>query len=310
MLEPLAQEVQHSDRDVVASALQTRRALAARGARARHRRRQWRLLPWREIADRATQHSLLVVEEIATRVAALRAIEIRDRALRLLQATESDDADVAIAVIAHDALSPPGVVVSLPLKAAARALATLSDSYHAVRRDVLPDEWESSHPHWATLACAASRMMRDAAQRRRSLSFAFDPDDIPDWTPPRETLPQPLLRAVTTQALRIRDEDKWNLTPWLDGREAIAVLRKQGLNDATIAERMAQVGGIDPDEHGWQAFVAQPSAQRLGGLWHNQSFCEWTQCVTERDAAMAVMMTLNDDLRTNGMSACGGLALV
>ncbi len=170
----------------------------------------------------------------------------RDDALRLLRETVGDDADAAITAIASSPVSPLDILAPLPTETTARALATMVDAHHAVQSDALWDE---------TSIRALRCMMLDAVERRHAVMLAVDPTGIPTWAAPsREPLPPSLLRIVTARALRL-DLEPWLLTPWLDGREAMAVARAQGLDDAAIAERMALVCGIDRFGETWRAFI-------------------------------------------------------
>ncbi len=267
-------------------------------------------IPWRRIADRALRSLSPSIEGHATLAAALTTMGRRADALRLLQEAAGDDSDAAIVAIASCPMSPLDILAALSPQAAARALATLSDVQHAIGADVLPGEWRWSHPRWAALTRAVCRMMFDAAERGHALTLAVNPVSIPTWAaPPRESLPPPLLRAVTAQALRLNLDRwlwelyPWKLAPWLDGREAIAVLRAQGLDDAAIAERLAQVCGIDRVGKTWQTFVAQPSVRRLAALWKSRQRRYWEQCAVvlsclpdgERDAAMTAMTKIQQD---------------
>ncbi len=134
------------------------------------------------------------------------------------------------------------------------------------------------------------------------MALAIDPSKIPNWAAlPRETLPPPLLRAVTARALRLGTRQDM-LAPWLDGRAAIVVLRSWGLDTFAIAERMAWVCEIDHVSEAWQTFVAQPSARRLEALWTSRRDWHWTKCAValsclpdeDRTTAIAAMEEIRD----------------
>ncbi len=96
------------------------------------------------------------------------------------------------------------------------------------------------------------------------------------------------------------------LAPWLDGREALTILRTRGLDNPAIATQMANGYQISVSRSGaWQPVVACPSAQHMTGISCEPTFLYWRECAVilsclpehERNAAVNVISSMSDPLQ-------------
>ncbi len=328
MLQLLARGSDHSDPDIASAARLTRRIITSFSSRDSDRIAAIAMMsaremdsaravaqalaimdasgipiPWRDAFDRSMRMSHVSDQDRSLLAVALWRIGRHEEARSMWRQLSSDaSVDLIVSALSlHDSIPFLDALVALPDDVTKRVLVSMDRWAATLRSGLMPSEWRYTHPLWKVRQRAIQRMTMDLIDRRSPTSLMTgERCHAPTLRPLRESLP-PALRRYATAHLLSQAESGKTVAPAIDGRDAIAILREQGLDTATIASRMAHLCGLARPPEEWTLFIDHPSAERLRPLlsvawsaWEWRGHAVMLSCLpdTDREAVMEMIAAL------------------